>query len=460
MFLPGNYTETADERAERRRRPEPALARREEPVPASARPASRCRCGRGGMPQPPARRCRRRRRQGGNPPAAHQALEEKIAGLETEIESLETRSGEEALTLGPVAAHELSKQKLTKKRSSTCSSRSGPALGRGRPGRPDAVTAGGPRARPPDRRDRQRDAGTVAPGHEFPLALGAPRRDRHPGRAQVDRGRRPGPHPRGARPRGAGRALHFHDGRPRAHRGRRDCRGRGGLARRALQRNEPFLEKMRQRFARRGFEMPACNAKQADFIVGRACRESAGDGARFWGERGGTEIVILPGVPSEMKEIMESSVLPVLRERAAASRAPPHPAHRRDGGVGRRGARGARVREVEGRSRHDPGLAGRGPAAPVRGGAAAQGRGEARGDGVGLPRRSSATASSARTPRISRRSWAGSCGRAPRGGARGVVHGRDGVLAPDRRPGLERVLPRLGRLLRELRQGGAARGQR
>jgi nicotinamide-nucleotide amidase len=36
----------------------------------------------------------------------------------------------------------------------------------------------------------------------------------------------------------------------------------------------------------------------------------------FWGKRGETEIVILPGVPSEMKEIMESTVLPILRERA------------------------------------------------------------------------------------------------------------------------------------------------
>ncbi len=85
----------------------------------------------------------------------------------------------------------------------------------------------------------------------------------------------------------------------------------------ALSRNEPFLEKMRQRFARRGFDMPACNAKQADFIVGaRVLENPRGTAPGFWGQRGDTEIVILPGVPSEMKEIMESSVLPVLRERA------------------------------------------------------------------------------------------------------------------------------------------------
>jgi nicotinamide-nucleotide amidase len=84
-----------------------------------------------------------------------------------------------------------------------------------------------------------------------------------------------------------------------------------------LSRDGPFLEKMRQRFARRGFEMPACNAKQADFIVGaRVLENPRGTAPGFWGKRDGAEIIILPGVPSEMKEIMESSVLPVLRERA------------------------------------------------------------------------------------------------------------------------------------------------
>jgi nicotinamide-nucleotide amidase len=84
-----------------------------------------------------------------------------------------------------------------------------------------------------------------------------------------------------------------------------------------LERSEAFLEKIRRRFARRGFEMPACNAKQADFIVGaRVLENPRGTAPGFWAERGGVDIVILPGVPSEMHEIMESSVLPVLRERA------------------------------------------------------------------------------------------------------------------------------------------------
>ncbi len=116
MLLPGNYTETADARTERRKRPEPAPASRVEAVPAAA-PA------RPSAPAPaapekprPVRRAdasddkeatRKRRRI--------KTLEEKIAALENEIESIETRLWEEALTLGPVAAHELSKQKLAKK---------------------------------------------------------------------------------------------------------------------------------------------------------------------------------------------------------------------------------------------------------------------------------------------------------------------------------------------------------
>lgn len=87
-----------------------------------------------------------------------------------------------------------------------------------------------------------------------------------------------------------------------------------------LARNAEFLEKMRQRFERRGFEMPACNAKQADFIEGaRVLENPRGTAPGFWAERGGNEIVLLPGVPSEMKEIMENRVLPLLRERAGGA---------------------------------------------------------------------------------------------------------------------------------------------
>lgn len=83
-----------------------------------------------------------------------------------------------------------------------------------------------------------------------------------------------------------------------------------------LRRDAAFLEKMRQRFARRGFAMPACNEKQADFIEGaRVLENPRGTAPGFWARRGSTEIVLLPGVPSEMKEILESRVLPELTRR-------------------------------------------------------------------------------------------------------------------------------------------------
>jgi nicotinamide-nucleotide amidase len=84
-----------------------------------------------------------------------------------------------------------------------------------------------------------------------------------------------------------------------------------------LQRDESYLAQMRERFAKRGIPMAATNEKQADFIVGaRVLPNPRGTAPGFWVEREGREFVILPGVPLEMREIMERHVLPVLKERA------------------------------------------------------------------------------------------------------------------------------------------------
>lgn len=84
-----------------------------------------------------------------------------------------------------------------------------------------------------------------------------------------------------------------------------------------LRRDAAFVEKIRARFAARGLRMPAVNEKQADFIVGaRVLENPRGTAPGFWAEGRGVEIVVLPGVPSEMKEIMEGSVLPELGARA------------------------------------------------------------------------------------------------------------------------------------------------
>jgi ATP-binding cassette subfamily F protein 3 len=115
MLLPGNYTETAEARTDRRKRPEPAF-RKSDAIPPSAPPVRAAAPAAAPTPAPQAARpadsddketARRRRRI--------KALEEKIAAFEAEIEAIETRLWEEALTLGPVAAHELSKQKAARK---------------------------------------------------------------------------------------------------------------------------------------------------------------------------------------------------------------------------------------------------------------------------------------------------------------------------------------------------------
>jgi competence/damage-inducible protein CinA-like protein len=89
-----------------------------------------------------------------------------------------------------------------------------------------------------------------------------------------------------------------------------------------LRRDADFLARMRARFERRGLRMPAVNEKQADFLVGaRVLENPRGTAPGFWAAKGDVEIVILPGVPSEMREIMEGSVLPALRERAGGTAA-------------------------------------------------------------------------------------------------------------------------------------------
>ena len=85
-----------------------------------------------------------------------------------------------------------------------------------------------------------------------------------------------------------------------------------------LARNAAFIAEMRSRFESRGMRMPDVNEKQADFIVGaRVLSNPRGTAPGFWVEHKGKEYVILPGVPSEMKEIMEASVLPELARRAS-----------------------------------------------------------------------------------------------------------------------------------------------
>jgi ATP-binding cassette subfamily F protein 3 len=104
----GNYSETADARAERRRRPE---TERSVPISGSAppapAPAAVARAPRRAA-SPESREASRRRRR-------IAAVEEKIAAAEREVEALESRLWEEALTLKPTEAHRLAQEKAASK---------------------------------------------------------------------------------------------------------------------------------------------------------------------------------------------------------------------------------------------------------------------------------------------------------------------------------------------------------
>jgi nicotinamide-nucleotide amidase len=87
-----------------------------------------------------------------------------------------------------------------------------------------------------------------------------------------------------------------------------------------VERNADFVEKIRRRFASRGIRMAAVNEKQADFIVGaRVLENPRGTAPGFWAAKDGREVIVLPGVPSEMREIMEQSVLPELARRSGGT---------------------------------------------------------------------------------------------------------------------------------------------
>jgi ATP-binding cassette subfamily F protein 3 len=107
VLLDGNYSETAEARADRRRRPE---------LPARAPNAAVLLVA---TPSPAAGSVRRGRTSEGKEAAKLrrriQALEDRIAALEGEVQAIETRLWDEALTLGPLASRDLAAEKAAKK---------------------------------------------------------------------------------------------------------------------------------------------------------------------------------------------------------------------------------------------------------------------------------------------------------------------------------------------------------
>jgi nicotinamide-nucleotide amidase len=91
----------------------------------------------------------------------------------------------------------------------------------------------------------------------------------------------------------------------------------GAVAGVALERRPELADGIRERFARAGREMPESNLVQADVPAGaRTITPERGTAPGIVLDVGGRRVYALPGVPVEMREMMEGTVLP---ELAAAS---------------------------------------------------------------------------------------------------------------------------------------------
>ena len=91
----------------------------------------------------------------------------------------------------------------------------------------------------------------------------------------------------------------------------------------ALHRDPQILVKLEERFAKRGYKMPPNNAKQADVIANAiVLPNTMGSAPGQWisGKYDGEDriLILLPGVPYELKAIFESECIPRLRAKVPA----------------------------------------------------------------------------------------------------------------------------------------------
>ena len=89
------------------------------------------------------------------------------------------------------------------------------------------------------------------------------------------------------------------------------------VLRRELVRDDEILRRLKERFRKRGYEMPEVNAKQADVIEGAVVLTNRrGSAPGFLLEQAGKTVVILPGVPHELKAMWDDAVAPLLARTA------------------------------------------------------------------------------------------------------------------------------------------------
>ncbi|HVO51126.1 MAG TPA: competence/damage-inducible protein A [Thermoanaerobaculia bacterium] len=82
---------------------------------------------------------------------------------------------------------------------------------------------------------------------------------------------------------------------------------------RRLVRDEEILSRLKERFRKRGYAMPDVNAKQADVVEGATVLVNRrGSAPGFLVEEGGRTVVLLPGVPHELKAMWDDAVAPLL----------------------------------------------------------------------------------------------------------------------------------------------------
>jgi nicotinamide-nucleotide amidase len=98
-----------------------------------------------------------------------------------------------------------------------------------------------------------------------------------------------------------------------------------GALGRELALDAPLRDAIRARFARRGYPMPAINERQAMVIEGaRVLNNPRGSAPGQWLEADGRVVVLLPGVPREMRGLFDDAVFPEVARRFGGA-----PRHRR-----------------------------------------------------------------------------------------------------------------------------------
>jgi len=90
---------------------------------------------------------------------------------------------------------------------------------------------------------------------------------------------------------------------------------------RSLIRNEEFLEKLRSKFASRGFKMSENNERQSEIIEGAEILDNQwGTAPGMWIREADRYIILLPGPPRELQSIFENYAVPRIRKICGTKR--------------------------------------------------------------------------------------------------------------------------------------------